>query len=33
MVEDELTAWGLQANEHNRKHLEALPETSYPLSG
>jgi hypothetical protein len=22
----------LQANEHNRKHLESLPETSFPLS-
>lgn len=21
-----------QANEHNREHLEALPETSYPLA-
>jgi NADH dehydrogenase (ubiquinone) Fe-S protein 6 len=22
----------IQANEHNRKHLESLPETPYPLS-
>ncbi|KAK7749360.1 hypothetical protein SLS62_008212 [Diatrype stigma] len=28
----EQTDFSLQANEHNRKHLEALPQTSYPLA-
>ncbi|KAM0252530.1 hypothetical protein ACHAQJ_007705 [Trichoderma viride] len=27
----EQTDFSLQANEHHRKHLEALPQTSYPL--
>lgn len=28
----ELSTNNTQANEHHRKHLESLPETSYPLS-
>lgn len=27
-----LTNFELQANEHHRQHLEALPQTSYPLA-
>lgn len=27
-----MLTFSTQANEHHRKHLEALPETSYPLS-